>query len=85
MNQAQVWQVTPAQYAAMEAEVNAAGFPISGGAGWAEVTKYGLTAKIGWTYDGAKLSITVLDAPMFCTGMVEGKIADAVNQALVGA
>lgn len=83
-NNAQVWAVTPAQYAAMEAEVAAAGYAISGNSGTTDVTKYGLTATIGWFFDGAKLNITVLDAPPFCTGMVERKIADAMNKALEG-
>lgn len=81
-NKTQTWPVTPAEYAAMEAEVNAEGFPITGDSGTEYVTKFALTAKIGWTYDGATLGITVLSAPMFCTGMVENKIAATVEQAL---
>ena len=77
-NAPQTWQVTPEQYATMEAEVNASGFPISGDSGEAE--KDGV--KVSWTYDGTTLSITVLSAPLFCTGLAEKEIAEAVNAAL---
>ena len=78
MSHTQTWPVTPAQYAAMEADVNASGFPISGNFGEAE--KDGVT--VDWGYDGTTLSITVVSAPPFCTGLAEGQIADAVNQTL---
>lgn len=81
-NKPQVWPVTPAQYAAMEAEVAAAGYPISGNSGTTQVKKGPITATIGWLFDGAKLSITVLSATVGFTGIVEGQIAAAVNQAL---
>lgn len=81
MNQAQTWKVTPKQYAAMEADINASGFPISGNSGTAE--KDGV--RMSWTYDGATLSITVLSAPLFCTGIAEGAIDSAVNAELAKA
>lgn len=77
-NKAQTWQVTPAQYAAMEAEVAAAGYPISGDSGTAEIRH----CTVSWAYDGATLSITVDSAPMFFTGVAEREIAEAVNKAL---
>ena len=78
-NKAQTWQVTPAQYAAMEAQCAAAGVSISGNSGTAKTS--GVT--VSWTYDGSTLSITVLSAPPFCTGMAERQIATAGEQALV--
>lgn len=78
MNHPQTWKVTPAQYAAMETELDAAGLAISGEAGTVE--KKGVTAS--WTYDGVTLSITVLSAPPFFTATAEKEIASAVTQAL---
>jgi hypothetical protein len=78
MNKPQTWTVTPAQYAAMEARVVEAGIPISGDSGTA--SHGGVMAS--WTYDGATLSVTVLSAPPFCTGVAQRKIAEAVESAL---
>lgn len=78
MNPPQIWKITPEQYAAMEAKVNAAGVAISGDSGTA--SHEGATVR--WSYDGATLSVTVVSAPMFCEKIVEKKIADAVNGAL---
>ena len=77
-NSPQTWTVTPAQYATMLANVNAAGLALSGNGG--EVEKDGVN--IGWNYDGTTLSITVLSAPLFMTGLAEREIANAVNGAL---
>ncbi len=79
-NKAQIWKVSPEQYAAMQSQVNAAGIAISGNSGAAE--KSGV--KAAWDYDGENLSVTVLSAPPFMTGVAERKIASAINKALEG-
>ena len=79
-NPAKSWTITPAQYEALEAKVNAAGLgvTISGPSGTA--SKAGAT--VGWVYDGTTLTITVEHALPFTAGTVMGKIAAAVDQAL---
>lgn len=77
-NKPQTFTVTPQQYVTIEAEINAAGVPISGDSGTAEHDD----VKMGWTYDGTTLSITVLSAPPFFTGLAEARIKAAIESAL---
>ena len=77
-NTTQTWTVTPAQYALLEKQVNAAGVAISGDSG--QVSKAGAT--VGWTYDGTTLSISVLHALPFTSGVVANQIKAAVDKAL---
>jgi hypothetical protein len=79
MNKHQTWQVTPAQYTAMQARINAAGVAISGDSG---TVKAQGGVVISWSYDSVTLEITVVTAPWGFTGVAEKKIAAAVNDAL---
>lgn len=82
MEPAQTWKIAPEQYAAMLAEVTAAGIPISGNAGTA--SKQGVT--VSWSYDGETLSITVEKRSWYDPSMeeIEARIASAVNKILAG-
>ena len=74
----QTFTITPEQYAAMEARVNAAGVPIAGDSG--TVHKDGAT--ITWTYDGTNLTVAVPHSWPLRAEFVEAKIAEAINKAL---
>lgn len=79
-NPTQTWTVTPEQYSAMLAGVNAAGFALSGNSG--TTSKEGVT--FGWNYDGTTLSITVEKTSWYdpSVASIDTQIAAAINKAL---
>jgi hypothetical protein len=77
----QSWKVTPAQYAAMEAELDAAGYAITGMSGTILVERYEVTVGISWLYDGTTLSINT-SAPWPFQSRVNYELGMLVSNAL---